>query len=88
MQTPSTSRKLPKVRMLKIDEIEEFAKRDKISTFDDLNASHAPSEYNCHKTNDYITFYEIVYDEENGFPRVEKSITIHKKFFGSFAILR
>ena len=34
LQTPSTSRKLPKVRMLKID---------KIRTFDNLNANHAPS---------------------------------------------
>ena len=64
--------------MLKIDEIEEFAKRDKISTFDDLNASHAPSGYNCHKTNDYIIFYVIVHDEESGFPTVEKNITMHK----------
>ena len=28
LQTPSTSPKLPKVRMLKIDNIKEFAKRD------------------------------------------------------------
>ena len=41
LQTPSTSRKLPIVRMQKIDKIQEFAKRDKISTFDNLNASHA-----------------------------------------------
>ena len=40
------------MRMLKIDEIEEFAKWDKISTFEDLSASHAPSGYNCHKTKD------------------------------------
>ena len=38
LQTPSTSRKLPKVRMLKFDKIEEFAKREKIRTFDNLNA--------------------------------------------------
>ena len=43
LQTPSTSRKLPKVRMLKFDKIEEFAKREKICTFDNLNANHAPS---------------------------------------------
>ena len=30
LQTPSTSRKLPKMRMLKFDKIEEFAKREKI----------------------------------------------------------
>ena len=85
LQTPSTSRKLPKVKMLKIDEIQEFAKRNKITTFDDLNASHAPSRYNCNKTNDttkqktkMTPFYEIIYDEESEFPRVEKSIKIHK----------
>ena len=44
LQTPSTSRKLPKVRILQIDKIEEFAKHDKISTFDNLNANHAPSK--------------------------------------------
>ena len=66
--------------MLKIDKIEEFAKRDKISTFDDLNASHAPSGYTYHKTNDYIIFYMIIYDQESGSPRVEKSITMHKSF--------
>ena len=43
LQTPSSSRKLPKVRMLQIDKIQEFAKRDKIRTFDNLNANHAPS---------------------------------------------
>ena len=43
LQTPSTSRKLPKMRMLKFDKIEEFAKREKIRTFDNLNANHAPS---------------------------------------------
>ena len=43
LKTPSTSRKLPKVSMLKIDKIEEFAKRDKIRTFDNLNAKHALS---------------------------------------------
>ena len=48
------------------------------ATFNGLNASHAPSGYNYHKTNDYIIFHEIVYDEESGFPRVEKSIKIHK----------
>ena len=64
--------------MLKIDEIEEFAKRDKITTSDDFNVSHAPSGCNCHKTNGYKIFYEIVYDEESGFPRVEKSKNIHK----------
>ena len=47
-------------------------------TFYNLNASHAPSGYNCQKTNDYIIFYEIVYDEESEFPRVEKSIKIRK----------
>ena len=41
LQTPLTSLKLPKVRMIKIDKIEEFAKRDKFSTFGDLNANHA-----------------------------------------------
>ena len=54
--------KLPKVRMPKIDKIKEFAKRDKISTFDDLNANHAPSGYNYHKINGYIIVYEIIYD--------------------------
>ena len=46
LQTPSASRKLPKVRILKIDKIEELAKRDKINTFDHLpvNANHAPSK--------------------------------------------
>ena len=53
LQTPATSRKLPKVSMLKIDKIEEFAKRDKISTFDNLNANHASSGYNC--TREMIT---------------------------------
>ena len=43
LQTPSTSRKLPKVRMVKFDKIEEFAKREKIRTFDNLNANYAPS---------------------------------------------
>ena len=43
LQTPSTSRKLSKVRMLKFDKIEEFTKREKIRTFDNLNANHAPS---------------------------------------------
>ena len=43
LQTPSTSRKLPKVRMLKFEKIEEFAERGKIRTFDNLNANHAPS---------------------------------------------
>ena len=41
LQTPLTFPKLSKVRMLKIDKIEEFAKRDKFSTFGDLNANHA-----------------------------------------------
>ena len=47
LRTSSASRKLPKVRILKIDKIEEFAKRDKISTFDHLpvNANYAPSKY-------------------------------------------
>ena len=43
LQTPSISRKLPKMWMLKFDKIEEFAKREKIRTFDNLNANHAPS---------------------------------------------
>ena len=43
LHTPSTSRKLPKARMLKIHIIEEFVKRDKIRIFDNLNANHAPS---------------------------------------------
>ena len=72
LQTPSTLKKLPKVRMLKINKIKEFVKRDKINTFDNLNANHAPSEQNYHKTNDYIIFYEIVYDKKSGFSRVEK----------------
>ena len=38
IQTPSTSRKLPKVRMLKIDKIGEFAQRDKINTFDGVTS--------------------------------------------------
>ena len=43
LQTSSTSRKLLKVRMLKFDKFEEFAKRKKIRTFDNLNANNAPS---------------------------------------------
>ena len=40
LQTPLTSPKL-QVRMLKIDKIQEFAKRDKFSAFGNLNANHA-----------------------------------------------
>ena len=43
LHTPPTSRKLPKVRMVKIDKIGEFAKREKTRTFDNLSANHAPS---------------------------------------------
>ena len=78
VQTPAMPRKAPKIRTYQNDEMEEFSTKNAIKRFEDLKESDASSENSCHRTEDYILYYHIVFWEITAFPRVKGAIKIDK----------
>ena len=76
LNTPSESRKPPKVRIYQKYQLEDFEKKDAINNFADLSTDHCPAGYTCHKTENCIIFYNLLFDETNEFPVVCKAIKI------------
>ena len=76
LNTPSKSRKPPKVRIHQKDQLEDFEKKDAINNFADLSKDHCPAGYTCHKTENRVIFYNLFFDETNEFPVVHEAIKI------------
>ena len=81
-QTPSvlptiqTSRKPPKIRIYREDELESFLENDVIHSLDDLNENHAPANFQFKRSHEYVLYYNLVFDETTNFPKVHEAIKI------------
>ena len=71
---PNTTlpRKAPKVRMYQDDKLSSFQNKDIITCSADLCSRDAPNNYSSHKTDHYVIYYNLFFDEESGFPSSEK----------------
>ena len=76
MPTPCTSRKAPKQRVFQEDEGLQFLKADTISSFADLSFSNSPPGFKTHQTKDFIVYYNLVFNEDTGFPSIKEAIKI------------
>ena len=77
LPSPAASpRKLPKVRGVYPDELNEFNKKDILHEFKDLGEEHAPAGFLTRKAPDCIVFFRLEYDEKTNFPQVFESIRI------------
>ena len=77
LPTPSPpSRKIPKLRGVYEDEINEFNRLDMIHDFETLGEEHAPPGFQTRKDDDCIVYYHLKFDEKTKFPRVFESIRI------------
>ena len=72
----SSSRKPHKVRVHQNDQLADFKKVDKITTFDDITQSQAQANYLFHKTLECIVFYNLVFCATTGFPKIFGAIKV------------
>ena len=68
-------RKSPKIRNVEPDQLPEFHREDRFSTFEDIGVKHCLSGFQVRKTENSITFYKTEFDEKN-FPAVSQAINI------------
>ena len=68
-------RKPSKIRNVEPDQLPEFHREDRISTFEDIGAKHCLSGFQVRKTENSIIFYKTEIDEKN-FPTVSQAINI------------
>ena len=80
LQTVSAPRKATKVRDFEKDELEKFKTNDITQKFEDLTLRSAPVGFQCHKTENFIVCYNLVFNGKTGFPQVQEAITIDKNF--------
>ena len=66
--TPVIHRKLPKKRDFSFDEIHDFKENDTIFSFEELNKIHSPPGFQFRKTDDYVLYYNLHFDEKRHFP--------------------
>ena len=74
LPTTSTRRKPPKI--FQEDESSKFMKVDVILSFDELHSNYCPSGFQTYKTDNYILYYNFVYNENTGFPSIKETIKI------------
>ena len=71
LPTTSISRKPPRERIFQKDDASKFMKAENILTFDELDSSHCQSGFQTYKTDNYIFYYNLVYNENTGFPSIK-----------------
>lgn len=59
----SVPRHSPRKRVYQEDQYQEFVKDDMIKEFGDINETLSPSGYLFNKSNDYVTFYKLAYND-------------------------
>ena len=56
--------------------MDTFRERDTITSLADLNETTAPDGFQFKKSNGYVLFYNLVFDEETKFPKILVSIKV------------
>ena len=79
LPAPINIRKPPTKRVLQEDELQSFCDKDLLENFDVLNVQHSPEGFKCHKSEEAIVFYNLVFDEETQFPNILETIKVNRE---------
>ena len=85
--TPVIHRKLPNIRDFSNDEMQDFKENDTISSFDEPNEQHSPPGFQFRKTDDYVLYYNLQFDERTSFPKVLNVIGWIKNSMFSYSLV-
>ena len=66
--------KIPHVQQK--DDLNDFVSQDTIKSFEEISVKHAPARYHFHRGNGFIVFYNLVINQDTGFPKVYEVIRI------------
>ena len=76
LPSSKTTQKPPRERLISNDQMDTFRERDTITSLADLNETTAPDGFQFKKSNGYVLFYNLVFDEETKFPKILVSIKV------------
>ena len=70
-------RKAPKLRVYQEDEMETFRDNDIITSYKDLIEKYCPLGYQYKKTDDYVIYFNLKFDDYTSFPKIFECIRGH-----------
>ena len=71
-------RKAHKLRVYQEDEMETFRDNDIITSYEDLNEKYCPLGFQYKKTDDYVIYFHLKFDDYTSFPKVFECIRIDR----------
>ena len=76
LPTPRSTRRSPLKRVYQPDEFESFRDKDKITCLDDIINSDVLSNFERKSGDDFMLFYNLVFDHNTQFPKILESIRV------------
>ena len=76
LKTPTAPRKPPLQQLYQSDQLEDFAKKDEIESFNELSEKNYRPGFQFYRTVNTIIYYKIIFDEKSRFPWILEAIKV------------